>query len=628
MALTKINSSVIANNTIAVGNIADNSVDATKIASNSILTRHIDDNQIGIDQLNVSDGSNGQMLTTNGSGTLSFSTPSSFDADAAQTFNDSGAAVDFRIEGDTEQNLFFVDGSADKIGIGLTSPVTKFNIQGASASTYTGAGPSDILRVSQSTAGAWIVSDFDGAFAYMGNDSSTTGKFAAYNYATTAEMNMILGQDRMYIKAGGNVGIGTTNPDSLLHLNSGNRDLKFILADSPSTGNVGAQIRGGSGEYIGIAADGTGIGIVVTDSNTVGIGTTSPSSKLHLESGSAHNKLSITSTANGGTGYDAVIDLLGSASNSEVQLNMGINGDADREQIKTYQSVMSFRANNKNGIQLDGVSSNSNTEGNLRQHYSTDSGSYKRYTATLNPRIAEVGLQGYWDPTKANSYSGNTVYDFSPATHGNGNQDLTKESGVTHVTNSNRAVWQFDGTGNAGMYGNPNLAAGKSASFSLWVYWNDVTSLSSSYQLNGIQIGNHYMYIGIVQGANDSAPLYGYAGQGTNIPPSSANNYEQAYVNSDEWVYLTIQFGHGSSDVTSRTKGRAEVYLNGSLVQRRDNIALPTVAANGSASFLLGRVQGGYYLDGYMGPAVLYERTLHQWEILENMRVHADMYMS
>ena len=77
MALTKINSSVIANNTIAVGNIADNSVDATKIASNSILTRHIDDNQIGIDQLNVSDGSDGQALITNGAGTLSFSTISS-----------------------------------------------------------------------------------------------------------------------------------------------------------------------------------------------------------------------------------------------------------------------------------------------------------------------------------------------------------------------------------------------------------------------------------------------------------------------------------------------------------------------------------------------------------------------
>lgn len=72
MALTKITSSVVAVNSLTVANIADNAVDATKIASNSILTRHIDDNQIGIDQLNVSDGSSGQALTTNGSGTLSF----------------------------------------------------------------------------------------------------------------------------------------------------------------------------------------------------------------------------------------------------------------------------------------------------------------------------------------------------------------------------------------------------------------------------------------------------------------------------------------------------------------------------------------------------------------------------
>ena len=36
------------------------------IAQNSILTKHIDDNQIGIDQLNVTDGSSGQVLTTDG----------------------------------------------------------------------------------------------------------------------------------------------------------------------------------------------------------------------------------------------------------------------------------------------------------------------------------------------------------------------------------------------------------------------------------------------------------------------------------------------------------------------------------------------------------------------------------
>jgi len=77
MALTRITSGIVADNTLAVANIADNAVDATKIASNSILTRHIDDNQIGIDQLNVSDGSSGQFLKTNGSGTMSFASGTS-----------------------------------------------------------------------------------------------------------------------------------------------------------------------------------------------------------------------------------------------------------------------------------------------------------------------------------------------------------------------------------------------------------------------------------------------------------------------------------------------------------------------------------------------------------------------
>ena len=36
--------------------------------------------------------------------------------------NDGGAAFDFRFEGDTDQHLFFADGSVDNIGIGNRSP--------------------------------------------------------------------------------------------------------------------------------------------------------------------------------------------------------------------------------------------------------------------------------------------------------------------------------------------------------------------------------------------------------------------------------------------------------------------------------------------------------------------------
>ena len=64
MANTVIPSELLADSSVATAKIADDAVNADKVA----------DNAIGIAALKVSDGSNGQALTTNGSGTLSFST--------------------------------------------------------------------------------------------------------------------------------------------------------------------------------------------------------------------------------------------------------------------------------------------------------------------------------------------------------------------------------------------------------------------------------------------------------------------------------------------------------------------------------------------------------------------------
>jgi hypothetical protein len=75
----------VANNSITSSKIATNAVGSTEIAQNSILTKHIDDNQVGIDQLNVTDGTSGQALTTDGAGTLSFSTVASSLSGASDT---------------------------------------------------------------------------------------------------------------------------------------------------------------------------------------------------------------------------------------------------------------------------------------------------------------------------------------------------------------------------------------------------------------------------------------------------------------------------------------------------------------------------------------------------------------
>lgn len=47
--------------------------------------------------------------------------------------NDSGAAVDVRIEGDTDANLLVTDGSADKVGIGVAAPAEKLEVSTSAA---------------------------------------------------------------------------------------------------------------------------------------------------------------------------------------------------------------------------------------------------------------------------------------------------------------------------------------------------------------------------------------------------------------------------------------------------------------------------------------------------------------
>ncbi len=90
-----------ASGTIATAEIADDAVTAAKIA----------DNSVDIARLNVSDGTNGQVLTTNGSGTLSFA--DQVDTDVTKenlatklalidtdTTIGSGSSVDFTFSGD------------------------------------------------------------------------------------------------------------------------------------------------------------------------------------------------------------------------------------------------------------------------------------------------------------------------------------------------------------------------------------------------------------------------------------------------------------------------------------------------------------------------------------------------
>jgi hypothetical protein len=78
----------------------------------------------GADQLNIA---------TNGVERVEFGT-------SEVVFNDGGANYDFRIEGDTNTSLFFVDASAEAVGIGTSSPPRSLTNAG-SVTLTTGTAP-------------------------------------------------------------------------------------------------------------------------------------------------------------------------------------------------------------------------------------------------------------------------------------------------------------------------------------------------------------------------------------------------------------------------------------------------------------------------------------------------------
>jgi len=103
------------------------------------------DNSVGITQLNVSDGSSGQALTTNGSGTLSFAsvglagiddqTSSNDDqltiTDTAVVVNEDSDDVDFRVESNGNANMLFLDGGNNRVILGSATSVAPMSLEGA-----------------------------------------------------------------------------------------------------------------------------------------------------------------------------------------------------------------------------------------------------------------------------------------------------------------------------------------------------------------------------------------------------------------------------------------------------------------------------------------------------------------
>ena len=71
---------------VTTAKIANDAITSAKIDDDAVVAAAIADNSVDIARLNVTDGTNGQLLSTNGSGTLSFTDPPSGGASVGKAF--------------------------------------------------------------------------------------------------------------------------------------------------------------------------------------------------------------------------------------------------------------------------------------------------------------------------------------------------------------------------------------------------------------------------------------------------------------------------------------------------------------------------------------------------------------
>jgi len=190
-------------------------------------------------------------------------------------FNDAGNDIDFRVEGDTNANLLFIDASTDRVGIGTSSPTEVLTVSKAeSANTFPfhiqntqnwGWGVGLKLRQVLANGGgatdsAAIVSDWE-------SDNNSTLEFYT---ATSSSLT-----EKVRITSQGRVGIGSTNFGG-----------KLTVKTSSSNG---APIAWNDGQFVVTTGDGTtapGVGISTnTSDNSVSISALTPGTgwnNLHL----------------------------------------------------------------------------------------------------------------------------------------------------------------------------------------------------------------------------------------------------------------------------------------------------------------------------------------------------------
>jgi hypothetical protein len=242
---------------------------ATNVTLNTLAATTIDTTNLEVTNVKAKDGT-AAITLADSTGAVTVST--ALTANGGAVFNENGADVDFRIEGDTDANLIFADASTDRVGIGTNAPASKIH---AFTTTDTIA-----IQVESSSTNAYPLFSIKNSGASGREYVITTGGSATGLPGALLIRDATAEANRLTITSGGQVNIGGnfTSTNNTLQV-TGNAAIGYTTA-APTTGlivagNVGIGTQSPTTAYgytrvIDIAGQFPGVKFTPSGANTFG----------------------------------------------------------------------------------------------------------------------------------------------------------------------------------------------------------------------------------------------------------------------------------------------------------------------------------------------------------------------
>ena len=277
--LTVAGGSVLTGVTTHGGNVVSDTDSTDDLGTTGVRWRALYVDAITATDQITATGFTGTLDGILGSGAAAAATVTTLNTSGAVIFNDAGADVDFRVEGDADPNLIFADASVDGVVLG-GSVGTQFNsVAGAAKLTVIGSSASTAVlgntlaamqivntdQTANNTAGLHFSrADTDDTPNYIGSsivaqfrETQATGQYPKtdLNFLTSTAANSAPSL-KMTLTAAGLLGIGVAAPGHPLH----------VVGDGAITGHASIGVNAVASTRaltVAGATDGTGSSIIV-----------------------------------------------------------------------------------------------------------------------------------------------------------------------------------------------------------------------------------------------------------------------------------------------------------------------------------------------------------------------------